>query len=106
MIAQKVTKAMKIRAAQPFFNLHSLERVLVGSLGDAWPYLSCAAIDAYEAALAEAGYEIVPRKPTPPMIKAGALELIRYDNRFDSYESGAGEIFEIMCSVAREEDTK
>jgi hypothetical protein len=61
---EAVARAMKSFAAQPLGNLESLEPVLVGSLGDAWPHLARAAIAASRAALAEKGYVIVPREPT------------------------------------------
>jgi hypothetical protein len=66
----RVARAMEVRAAQPAANLKSLEPVLVGGLGDAWPYLAHAAIEAHKAALAEAGYKIVGREPTETMIAA------------------------------------
>lgn len=37
---------------------------------------------------------------TPEMIEAGAVALLEYDNRFDSYKGGARVIFEAMMSVA------
>lgn len=49
--------AMKKRAAEPLHNIPSLEPVLVGSLGDAWPYLARACLSAIEAE----GLVIVPR---------------------------------------------
>lgn len=50
--------AMKKRAAEPLANIPSLEPVLVGSLGDAWPYLARDALSAIEAL----GYVIVPKE--------------------------------------------
>lgn len=37
---------------------------------------------------------------TPAMVEAGKLALIEYDNRFDSYEDGARQIFEAMYLAA------
>lgn len=68
---EEVARAMKERAAQPLHNIPSLERISVGSLGDAWPYLARAAITAHIAALHEAGLVIVPREPTEEMTEAG-----------------------------------
>lgn len=62
-IVKIMTQAMKKRAAQPLANIESLEPVLVGSLGDAWPYLVRAALTALE----EAGYCVVPVSPPHPM---------------------------------------
>lgn len=56
-MVERVARAMKLRASQPVENLKSLEPVLVGSLGDAWPYLARAAIEAM-------------REPTEGMCKA------------------------------------
>jgi hypothetical protein len=43
---ERVAAAMKAMCAQPLCNLSSLEPVLVGGLGDAWPYIARAAIAA------------------------------------------------------------
>ena len=45
-VVERVARAMQQRAKQPVGNIESLEPVLVGSLGDAWPYLARAAIHA------------------------------------------------------------
>lgn len=45
-MVERVAKAMQQRAKEPVGNIESLERVLVGSLGDAWPYLARAALEA------------------------------------------------------------
>lgn len=67
-----VARAMKARASQPVANLKSLEPVLVGSLGDAWPYLARAAISAHLEALERAGWKLVTVAPTETMRMAGA----------------------------------
>ena len=54
----RVAKAMRNRAGKAVSNLANLNSVLVGSLGDAWPFLAMAAIRAM-------------RKPTKKMILAG-----------------------------------
>lgn len=54
----RVAAAMKKVASKPLGNLSSLEPALVGSLGDAWPYLARAAIKAM-------------RNPTETMCQAG-----------------------------------
>ena len=41
---EAVARAMKERAAQPLANLESLDRILVGSLGDVWKWLARAAL--------------------------------------------------------------
>ena len=66
-----MAKAMKKRATEPLYNIKSLEPVLVGSLGDAWPYL----IEAGLTALSEAGWVVVPREATEKMKDAGAGKL-------------------------------
>lgn len=43
---QRVATAMKKRVKLPLGNITSLEPVLVGSLGDAWPHIALAAIEA------------------------------------------------------------
>jgi hypothetical protein len=45
-MVERVAKAMQQRAKERLANLESLERVEVGSLGDAWAYLARAAISA------------------------------------------------------------
>jgi len=61
-----LARAMQERAKEPLMNLPSLERVLVGSLGDAWPYLA----DAVLSAIDSMGYAVVPVKPTEVMVDA------------------------------------
>lgn len=62
-IVKLVALAMEERAAQPLYNIPTLTRVPVGSLGDAWKHIARAAIAAHLAALREAGFEVVPREP-------------------------------------------
>lgn len=45
-MVERVARAMQRRAKEPLGNLKSLEPVQVGSLGDAWPHLARAAIEA------------------------------------------------------------
>ena len=57
-MVERVAAAMKKRAAEPLYNISTLEPVLVGSLGDAWKHLARAAI-------------VAMREPTEDMCEAG-----------------------------------
>jgi len=70
-MVERVARAMRQRAKEPLANLNSLELVLVGSLGDAWPYLARAAI-------------YVLREPTGAMVKAGYRDDSEYANDEDT----------------------
>lgn len=67
-LVEAMARAMKKRAAEPVANIPSLEPILVGSLGDAWPYLMRAALAAVEAT---GKWRVVPVEPDDAMVEAG-----------------------------------
>jgi hypothetical protein len=59
-------------------------------------------IAVYRRALADAGYVIVPREPTPEMTAAGAKECGPVDSRFDTSEGCASDVWFAMIEGAPE----
>ena len=82
---ERVATAMKKRASEPVANLPHVENALVGSLGDVWPYLARAALEAI-------------REPTDEMIR-GARESGAFEN--DVFRVADSQIgYAISCAIS------
>ena len=55
---------------------------------------------AYEAALADAGYVMVPRRPEDDRVKRGVSALLVFDRRFESEEDAVVRIYEAMNGIS------
>lgn len=92
-MVERMVRAMQQRAKEPLGNIETLEPVSVGSLGDAWPYLARAAIEAI-------------REPTSEMLSAATdIEIERPGNdetnsTFELWPKEADGVWRAMVDAA------
>jgi len=59
-----------------------------------------AAIEAYAAALAGAGYVMVPRQPEDDRVERGVSALLDFDRRFENEDAAVRRIYEVMNGIS------